>query len=589
MFEMIYTGLVVVLMTTFLILEISRASLVMFTSLVLLVLGNIISLDEAFSGFSNQGMLTVGILFIVAAALQSSTKFENTVINVLGKANYAKGRYFRLMLPVSGLSAFLNNTPIVASLIPVISTWAKRNHLPTSKFLIPLSYAAILGGMCTLIGTSTNLIIHGMMLDEGMQGFSFFELGKVGLPIAIFGILYFSTFGHALLPERKDSMTNFEETSREFVVEMAVNENYPFIGKSVEEANLRHLQGLFLFQVIRDNQTIAPVTPTERIYLGDRLFFTGLPETIFELQKTPGLRVIKDTGFDFKNIDSDKLKTFEAVISNVSPLTGQTVRESNFRRKYNAVILGIHRGDSRVNKKIGDIVLQGNDTLFLLAKSDFGKKWYHSKDFSLVSSSYNTYSKPEKKGNVALVLLILMVLAAALKILPMLVAAALAAIIMIAARIISVEDAKSSVDVDVLLVIASALGIGLAIQNSGLAHWIANGLINWLQPIGMVGILAGVFVATSLYTEFITNNAGAAIMFPIALATAQQLQLDPKAFMITVAIGASASFATPMGYQTNLLVYKVGRYRFMDFIKTGLIMNLWVGVLTVGLVYYFYF
>ena len=588
MFALIYTASILVIMTALLIKEVTKPSVVLFSSLLLLILGDVISISEALNGFSNPGMLTVGMLFIVAAAIQSSSRFEDMVMYVLGKKNHRKTRYLRLMLPVSALSAFLNNTPVVASLIPMINTWAKRNNLSSSKFLIPLSYAAIFGGICTLIGTSTNLVVHGMMLNHGMEGFSFFEIGKIGLPVAVVGILYFTLWGHRLLPSRKDSITQFEESTRKFVVELKVASNYPHKGKSVEQAELRNLQGLFLFQILRNGETIAPVSPDELIKEGDRLFFTGLPDTIYELQKTPGLNVIEDVEFDPRNIDSDKLKTFEVVVSNVSPVLGKTVKECHFRNRYNGVILGIHRGGSRINKKIGDIQLQANDTLFILANKNFAEKWYHSLDFSLVTSSLHSYSKPEKKGNLALILLVLMVLSAALNVVPILIAAAVTAIMLIMTNIISFSDAKKSVDFYVLIIIASAFGIATALINSGLAGLIAHTMIDVLESFGRVGIVAGLFLITSLYTEIITNNAGAAIMFPIALSVSQNLNMDPLPFMLIITLGASASFATPIGYQTNLLVYNVGGYKFSDFLKTGLIMNVLAGIIGVFMVWLLY-
>lgn len=589
MFEMYYTAAVILIMTIALIKELFRPSIILFFSLLLLCVGNVISINEAFAGFSNHGMLTVAVLFVVAAALQSSTTFGQTIGKILGKGK-SKTRYIRLMLPVSFISAFLNNTPVVASLIPVIKKWSKDNDLPASKFLIPLSYAAIFGGICTLIGTSTNLVVHGLLLDHGMEGFSFFELGKVGLPVAIIGILYFTLGGHLLLPKRKDIMTQFEEHTREFVVEMKVDSEYPNIGKSIEEANLRHLKGLYLFQITRDVEEIAPVSPDEKIKLNDRLFFVGLPDTIYDIQKTTGLNIIKDPDFDLKNIDSDKVKTYETVISNSSPLIGQTVRDSDFRTKYNAVILGIHRSGERIKKKVGDIVLQPNDTLFLLANKDFDKRWYNSRDFSLVSLSINKYSKPKKKGQFALILVTLMVLCAATGFAPsMLIAASVAAFLMIISNIISFNDAKNSIDFDVLLVIVAAFGVGKALENSGLADLVANHLIYSLHGFGIIGIIAGVFFITSIYTELITNNAAAALMFPIALSTAQHLNSDPRPFMITIAIAASACFATPLGYQTNLMVYNPGGYKFTDFLKTGLMMNILVGIFATCIVYFLYF
>jgi len=586
---MIYTGIILILMTFLLIKDIYKPAIILFSSLILLYIGDIVSLNEVFIGFSNHGMLTVGMLFIVAYALQSSSGFERTVISILGKGK-CKLKYFRLMFPVAFMSAFLNNTPIVASLIPVVKNWTKKNNLNASKFLIPLSYAAILGGLCTLIGTSTNLVVHGLLLSHGFKGFSFFEISKVGIPVGIIIILYFSLGGHKLLPDRKDIMTKFKEHAREFVVEMEVGKNYPHIGKSVENANLRHLKGLYLFQIIRGEKTIAPISPKEKIEVGDRLFFTGLPDTIYELQKTPGLNVLEDHEYDLKNIDSDKLKTYEVVISNSSPLVGQTVRDSDFRTKYGSVILGIHRSGKRIDKKVGDIEFQPNDTLFILAKKGFADRWYHSKDFSLVSQSLDRYDKPEVKGKIALILIILMILSVVTGIIPsMLAAASISAVLMVLFGVVSFNDAKKSIDFDVLIVIASAFGIGTAIEKSGLADFIAGGLLDFLSVFGRIGIVAGVFFITSLYTELITNNAAAAIMFPIALSTAQQVGADPRPFFITIAVAASASFATPIGYQTNMMVYNPGSYKFIDFLKTGVVINILVGIITTLTVYLLFF
>ena len=370
MFPIYFTAVVILLMTIALVRELYKPSFILFATVIVLHLGNVISISETCSGFSNEGMLTVAVLFVVAYALQSSTSFVSSMEKLLGNGK-SRFVYFRLMLPVICLSAFVNNTPIVAALIPPIKRWAKKNNLPVSKFLIPLSYAAILGGICTLIGTSTNLVVHGLMLQEGLEGFSFFELGKTGLPIAIIATLYFALIGHRLLPAREDPMVKLGESTREFVVEVKVEPAYANTGKTIEEAHLRHLKGLFLFQIVRNEETISPVSSSEKVLTGDRLFFTGLPETIYELVKIPGLTAIKDAGFDLQNLDSDKTKVHEAVISNSSPLVGKNVRESKFRTKYNAVILAIHRHGQRVNKKVGDIILQPNDTLLILADKDF--------------------------------------------------------------------------------------------------------------------------------------------------------------------------------------------------------------------------
>lgn len=590
-FPVIYTSIVLSLMTFALMKEVFKTEIVLLSVLLFLVFGEIITIDEALTGFSNKGMLTVAFLFVVSASLQSSDLLDRIFSGLLGAGNRGTGFkcYCKLMFPISFFSAFLNNTPIVATLIPVVKNWARRANVPSSKFLMPLSYAAIFGGTCTLIGTSTNLLVHGMLLERGLEGFSFFELTKVSLPVAVLGIIFIAFIGHRLLPSRKEPIVELGEKTREFVAEIKVSPEYPMVNHTIEKANLRHLQGLFLFQINRGDDHIAPVSHEEKILAGDRLFFTGLPETIYELQKTPGLHVIDDPEFSAKDLDSDKLTTYEAVISTNSSLAGQTVRDSNFRDNYNAVILAIHRSGSRINKKVGDIVFSPGDTLFILAQRGFDKRWYHSSDFLLVSSSVEFYSKPGWKSKIALILLVAMVLLAALKIIPMILAAACTAVLFIVLGIISTEAAIKSINWNVLLVIACSLGIGKALENSGLASLMAGILIKNLYFLGPVGIIAGIFFITSSYTELITNNAAAAIMFPIVLTTANILNCDPLPLLITMTIAASASFATPIGYQTNLMVYGPGGYRFTDFLKIGVFMNIFVGSGVTAMVYLLFF
>lgn len=589
MFPLIYTTCILVLLSVTLAKEWVKPSLAVFTALLLMLFGGIISVDEAFHGFSNKGMITVGFLFVVSAALQSSGLFENWVMRLLGNPGGSPLlRYFRLLFPVAGLSAFLNNTPIVASFIPLIKNWSKKTGIASSKYLIPISFAAILGGTCTLIGTSTNLIVHGMLLDQDLTGLSFFEITRVGLPAALAGLLFISIAGSRLLPDRKELAVQMGEETREFVVGMKVGPEFGHLGKTVAEAGLRHLQGLFLFQIIRQGRILAPVAYDEMIEKGDRLFFTGLPETIYELQKMPGLHVIRDSEFDLKNMDSDNLGTYEAVISNHSPLIGQTVRDSNFRKRYNGVILAIHRSGSRLRQKVGDIVFQPNDTLFIIAKKGFDRTWYHAKDFALVSSSVDIFQKPRWKGNLALGLLVLMILAAALKWFPIIQAAAGAAVLMVLFGILSLSDAWKAVNVDVLLLIASSFGIAAGLQNSGLAHWLARNITSAMQVFGTVGIVAGLYVSTCLLTWIITNNAVAAMMFPIALAITQVSQMELRPVMLTLVMGASSSFVTPIGYQTNLMVYSPGGYQFRDFVRIGLPLNVIVGCVTVFMVYWLY-
>lgn len=589
-FSFWYTIIILISMTILLVKEIFEPEITIFSALLLLTIGGVIEVKEALVGFSNDGMLTVGVLFVVAEALKQTGMLNHLGSFLLGDNQQGiSNKLIRLLFPVSSLSAFFNNTPIVAMLIPAIHSWAKKHDYSVSKFLIPLSYAAILGGTCTLIGTSTNLVVHGLMIESGLEGMSFFEITKVGLPIAIIGILLISFLGHRILPDRKEPITEFGENTREFVVELKVESNYQHLGTTIEQAGLRHLKGLFLFQIERRQEILAPIGPEEKILLGDRLFFTGLPATIIELQKTPGLSLIKDSKYDLKNYNSDLLKTFETVISPSSPLKGMNVRESNFRSRYNAVIIAIHRNGERIQQKIGDIVLRAGDTLLILARHDFLKKWYNSRDFNLVSESENIPSKPKRYGYFSLIIFTVMILMMVFKAMPIIIATSLAAVALVFSKCISRSDAQKSIQWNVLLIIASAFGLSRALDNSGVAHFLAEKLILMVGSFGIIGLLTGVYFMTSFYTETITNNAAAALVFPIALATANQAGVDPRPFVIAVALGASASFATPLGYQTNLMVYGPGGYKFSDFLKIGIPMNILVGIIAIALIYLWYF
>ncbi len=590
-FQFWFTVIVIAGMTVFLLKEVIETELTLIASLFLLIIGKVVTVKEAFSGFSNEGMLTIAFLFIVAAALNNSGVIGQLQGLLFGKKNNSKYavKLLRILSPVSAISAFMNNTPVVALLIPALKSWTERMNLSPSKFFIPLSYAAMRGGMCTLIGTSTNLILYGLMEQNGMQGMGMFEISKIGIPVAIGGLLFLILFAGKLLPDRKEAMLELQENTREFVIALKVTPNFKGIGKTIEEAGLRHLTGLFLFQIERNGKVIAPAKPDEVIQLNDRLFFTGLPKTILELQKTPGLEVIEDARFDLKQYDSSLIRPYEAVISNSSPLIGKNVRESNFREKYDAVIVAIHRNGERIQKKIGDIVLRAGDTLLLLAGKEFFKKWYHSRDFLLVSESDLVPSKPLKHRIIAISTLALMVVLFVWHIVPILVAAGIAVMILLLTRTVTLEEARESIDFRVLIIIASAFGIAAGVKNSGVAEFLAHYIIQAGSVFSTIGVLTAIFLITSAYSNIITNNATAALVFPVVLAVTNEMQVDPRPFILTLAIAASSSFATPISYQTNIMVYGPGGYRFKDFVRIGIPLHIVVTTIAIFMVYWIYF
>jgi di/tricarboxylate transporter len=383
------------------------------------------------------------------------------------------------------------------------------------------------------------------------------------------------------LPNRRDLIEDVIKTGREYLVEMRVQEQSPLIGQSIEEAGLRHLKGLYLVKVIRGDETISAVAPKVRLQGADKLVFTGKVDTIRDLSNIKGLVPI--TGPDEEKDLQDTDRMAEAVVSPSSPLIGTTIRESNFRTHYRASILAVHRNGERIDSKIGDIVLHPGDTLLLLTSDAFERTWIHSQDFYLVSALPDTKKAPTTKKPLALTILGCMILFATLgpylpriggNSIDMFVCALGAAVLMLITRCISADEARKSIELNVLLLIACAFGIGMALEKSGAAAFLAERIISVCSQFGNVGILAGLYLLTILFSALITNNATAVLMFPIAYETALQISADPRPFAILVAIAASASFATPIAYQTNMIVYGPGGYRFSDFLKTGIPLNL---------------
>jgi di/tricarboxylate transporter len=574
-FAAIFTLITVVLMLIALAFEILAPDIIVFSALGVLFLGGVITPGEAFSGFSNPGMLTVGLLFIVAFAAQSSGLLTFFADRVVGRSGGGKKSLLRIMAPVSGMSAFLNNTPIVAMFTPTIRDWALKQRLSPGKFLIPLSYASIFGGICTLIGTSTNLVVNGMLKQLTGRSFGMFELAAVGIPCAFAGTLFMMFVGFRLLPGRRDFAADLEEGGgREYFLEMRVLADSNLIGKTVAGANLRNLGQIYLVQIQRNGDVLAPVRPTDILCPGDRLFFTGNIGAILRLQDLPGLVHVHEREFCRDLRQSGKGRILEAVVSRSSPMLGKTIKEGNFRSRYDAAILAVHRHGERLTANLGEIALRPGDTLLLLAGDDFLKRWNHSREFYMMTRVSDISKVNRRKSIIILSVIAGMVALSATGTLDILKAAILAVILLIGFKCLTVVEARRAIELNVLIVIAAALGISKALEKTGAASFLAHYVIESVRGFGPVGLLAAVYLATSVMTELITNNAAAALMFPIAMSVAGQQGLDPMPFAVAIAVAASASFATPIGYQTNLMVYGPGGYRFTDFLKLGIPLNL---------------
>lgn len=534
-FQIVFVALVLVFMLIALMREYLRPGLILFTAVVLLLCAGIINPEEAIKGFSNKGMITVALLYLVSEGVRKSGILERIMFRVLPKKNVtitrANLRFFPL---VSLISAFFNNTPVVVIFAPMIKNWARKMKLPPTKFLIPLSYATIIGGICTLIGTTTNLVLHGMLLQEhkdevkavangaeegillryGIDGMHMFELSKVGIIIAVVGLIYLIFFSRHLLPNQRKSDEDTDQTA------------------IVPPGAIRH-----------------------EIMLGNRF---------------PGL--------------------------------GKTLREFDFYRRYGGHVRAINRGGSIIEGDYTNIKMTHDDTLIVDAPEDFYPTWKDSRVFWMINR-VGDFEPPmgSKKRFFALALLIMMIIGATVGELPivtenfkflkldMFFFACVTTIIMAWTRMFSPKKYTKFFSWDVLITIACAFAISTAMTKSGFADFVGGYIISLTDNIqgsrwSIYIILAALFVITNIFTELITNNAAAALAFPLALSVAENMGLNPMPFVVCICFAASSAFSTPIGYQTNLIVQGVGGYRFTDFVKVGLPMNIIVFVLSVFLI-----
>lgn len=569
--------------------EFFRPPTTFFIAIVALSATGILTPSEALSGFSNEQIAVIILLLVLANIIQKTNVIDAVFDRFFKSAKTYKGFISRLMVYVAGGSAFLNNTPIVATLIPYVTDWGKRNNIAPSKILIPLSYAAILGGTATLIGTSTNLIINGMAIENGMESFKIFDFAYVGIPLIIVGILYLMIYGYRLLPNRKDVLENFAEKSREYIVEARVKRGSLLIGKSIEEGNLRHLKSLFLVEILRDGQKIAPVSPGEHLQTGDILIFAGQVDSITELLKYDlGLELPQVSNI----ISNNKLNLNEAVIPQNSNLIGNKVRQTNFRAIYDAAIIAIHRNGERLSGKLGEITLKPGDLLLLVTGEDFRQRTKDTQNIYVIANLKELEDINIFKVGVVSIGTLMAIIISALGLISLFKALLILLSIIALLRIASLNEIKNSLDFNVIFIAAFAIAIGKALIKTGVAEIMADSLLTVFEPMGLVGLLFGIYIATNLLTEFVTNAAAASIVFPIALSLGQSLDETTAApYVLVVAYGASASFLTPIGYQTNLMVMGPGSYQVKDFTKVGLpltLMYMTVACLVIAYMYGMY-
>jgi di/tricarboxylate transporter len=559
-----YVLLVVLFLIVSLYKEIINPSLTFFIATVALLLGNVIAPADILKGLSNEQIIIIFLLVLVTAGIRlvfGTGLFDRIFSPSLGP----KAFLFRMMLTVSSMSAFLNNTPIVAFMIPYVKDWAKKTGNPASKFLIPLSFATILGGMMTVIGTSTNLVLNGLIKQYNLPLLEFQDFLFLGIMVTIVGWIYLFFIGYKLLPSNPNEIDALMENLREYIVETEIASGSPLAGKSVKDAGLRNLQDVFLVEIIRDDRIISPVTPDEILEAGDILFFSGNTQSIYTL-------IREDNGLSLPKADTSDLEEHfhfvDAVIPANSALIGQRIKDSNFRERFNASIIAIHRDGRRVAGKVGETYLAGGDFLLLLA-GDQPKQT--TSDSDLFFLSVPKAIKTERKkwlswlGIGSLLLLALGVV----NVFPLFNVCVVILSAFVFLGVLTLTEIRKELDLSLLLILICSLAVGVGLQKSGTADWVAQGLIYSVKGLGPVAVLSSIFLITIFLTALITNAAAVAIVFPIAMALADQSHLSYTPFFVAIAFAASGDFMTPIGYQCNLMVYGPGGYKFKDFIRVG--------------------
>lgn len=549
-----------------------------------LVLGSLLLLrlitpEEGVTGFANPATVTVAAMFVLTAGLQKtgSVAFLGRIL-----VRFGRNRFLALaivMLAVAALSAFVNNTAAVAIFIPLVMTLAARRKVAASKLLIPLSYASQFGGVCTLIGTSTNLLVSSISASAGHGAFSMFEFGPMGLVFFVAGTLYFFLFGHWLLPEREARQLSEQFGLGDFITELRVGASSPLIGKTVLESRLGEEHDVTVLRLLHGAQkTWAPLRQPLRE--GDVLLVRGGVKELMGLKGAAGLELNVEFELRDDTLETGDLRLVQAIVAPRSVLIGHTLKTVDFRARYKALVLAIQRRGVTLQEKLNNVRLDLGDALLIQAPEAEIDRLKENESF-IVLAGLDSAPHRKQKAPLALGVLAAVVGLAALEIVPILVAALLGAMTLVVTRCLSMDEAYGAIDWQVIFLLAGVLPLGIALQKTGAAKLIADGALDLVGGWGPVAVLAVFYILTAVLTEFMSNNASAVLLAPIAITTAESMGIDPRPLLMAVTFAASTSFSTPVGYQTNAMVYNPGGYRYTDFLRSGVPLNLLFWILAV--------
>lgn len=582
-FNIILVLVVVLILIVFLYKEWIRPSLVFLGAVFLFIIADILSIEDFLQGFANKQIIIIFFLIILTQGIQKN--LGNGFFFKIFKNNLTPNQFrLRLMLLVSGLSSVLNNTPIVALMIPNVKNWAESNRFPASYFLIPLSFATILGGMITLVGTSTTLVLNGLISQSGLPLLNFKDFLFLGLAVTVLGLVYLSIFSSRLLPNRKGPKEELIIHLNEYLVETSVNLDSKLLGKTIEQAGLRHLKELFLVEIKRGSEVISAVDSQEKIFPNDRLFFAGNTKAILNLiNLNIGLSIpeeshIKQNGF------SDLT---EAIVPTGSRLIDQSLKKARFRDEFKASVISVYRKGEKVKGNLGEIILQAGDLLLMLCSKESISKRQIS-DLIIISKAGHLEELFSFKKILQSLFAVTFLLLGIVGLMDLFLASFLGIIIMVIFKVLDINQIKSAVDLDLFVVLISALAVGVAIQKSGAATFLVEMLLAYtVGSPAIIGIIV-LFVITVVLTSLITNAAAVTIMFPMAYEMGIQSGNILTPYFVVIAFAASADFMTPIGYQTNLMVMGPGNYRFSDYTKIGFPLTLIYAITVILFINYYY-
>ena len=552
-----------------------------------LLLTGIISPAETLKGFANEQLAVIVLLLILSHILKKSPAVNSIFRSVLKKDDKPKTFLVKMMSLIGVNSAFFNNTPLVAMMIPYVFDWSKENNVSPSKFLIPLSYASILGGLVTLIGTSTTLIVNGIAQECGVKGLNMFDLTFIGLPMLVIGIVFLALFGYKWLPDNNFNISyqNKQQQVRQYFMETQIKADSPIIGKTVQEAGLRNMEHFFLVELLRGNKALRPVNSEEVLEANDILFFAGDLESIANMDiESLGLSLPKNC----VTSTGRRHDMTEVVISHNSALIGRDIRQSNFRSKYDSAVLAIHRNGERVWGHIGKIKLKAGDVLLLMAGKNFKNRILENNDLYQISNTKFEEEPDLKKIIIIFGGMIAAIVLAACSLVPLFNSLVLLIIISFISGLTTVREIKNSIDYNLVLIIGLGLALGTAMEKSGASLLISDLITSIADPKHVWIFFIWIFILTNLLSSIITSKAAVAILIPILLKVTQQIGLPDVPIVLLIAFASAANFITPFGYQTNLMVYGPGRYNLKDFFKVGAPLTLIYMIYCVFSLIYFY-